>query len=73
VTECISFSKSLKMVPPIIEGSKKNMITFISFSNPLMAMAELTIVTELIVAVIPSKIPAAVAMINKDRKNIIPQ
>jgi hypothetical protein len=73
MTECISLSKSLKIVPPIIEGSKKNMITFISFRRLLIAIAEFTIVTELIVAVILSKIPAVVAIINVDRKNMMPQ
>jgi hypothetical protein len=56
-----------------MEGSKKNMITFISFNSPFIAIAEFTIVTEFIVAVIPSKIPAAAAIINVDRKNMIPQ
>jgi hypothetical protein len=73
VTECISLSKSLKIVPPIMDGSKKNMITFISLRRPLIAIAELTMVTEFILAVIPSKIPAAVAIIKVDRKNMIPQ
>ena len=56
-----------------MDGSKKNIMTFISLRIPLIAMAEFTMVTEFILAVIPSKIPAAVAIISVDKKNMIPQ